>query len=215
MPMPFRLDHANLWAIRDDAVANSWAVVDAGLKTPETIEAWRRILAGPGPLAAARISRVIVSHMHADHLGLAGWLTRKFSCDLWMPEREYLQARAMHAEIGREPPIENIRFYRAAGWTDEQLETYRARYGFYGEMIYSIPQSYRRLEDGAVLRIGDLDWRVITGRGHSPEHACLYSPALRLFISGDQILPRISSNVSVLPIEPGSGSARGLAVFNR
>ena len=141
--------------------------------------------------------------MHADHLGLAGWLTRKFSCDLWMSEREYFHGRAMQAEAGREPPIENIRFYRAAGWSEEDIETYCARHGRYGEMIYQMPRSYRRLQDDDVLRIGGRDWRVITGGGHSPEHACLYCAELKLFISGDQILPSISSNVSVLPIEPG------------
>jgi glyoxylase-like metal-dependent hydrolase (beta-lactamase superfamily II) len=202
MPMPFQLDHANLWAIRDDRSENSWTIVDAGLNTPETIEVWRRLLNGPGPLGGAAISRVIVSHMHPDHLGLAGWLTREFSCELWMSEREYIHGRAMQAEAGRTPSIETVRFYRAAGWSEEEIETYRARYVRRGDMICRMPQSYRRLQDDDLVRIGGSDWRVIVGRGHSPEHACLYCEELKLFISGDQILPSISSNVSVHAIEP-------------
>ena len=202
MPMPFALNHANLWAIRDPGPANSWSLVDAGLKTLDTVNAWRRILTGSGPLGGATISRVIVTHVHADHLGLAGWITRKFGCRLWMPEREYLQGCALQAQAGRMAPDDNIRFYRAAGWTDGDLETYRAQFGMYGEMIYQIPHSYRRLRDGEWIEIGGHTWQIVTGRGHSPEHACLYCPDLKLFLSGDQVLPRISTNVSVLPTEP-------------
>ena len=95
-----------------------------------------------------------------------------------------------------------MRFYRRAGWTADDLATYRARFGGFGRLIHRLPDSFHRLSDGDRIRIGDHDWEVIIGRGHSPEHACLYCPELRLLISGDQVLPRISSNVSVYPTEP-------------
>ncbi len=202
LPMPFALDHANVWAIRDDDATNSWMIVDTGLKTLETVGAWRSILAGSGPLGGAAISRVLVTHMHADHLGLAGWMTRKFGCRLWMPELEYLNGRISTSDSGRETPEDLARFYHAAGWTDEELDGYRTQFGMYGDMTYQLPDSYRRLQEGELVRIGGREWRVMIGRGHSPEHASLYCLDLGLLLSGDQVLPKISTNVSVHAVEP-------------
>jgi glyoxylase-like metal-dependent hydrolase (beta-lactamase superfamily II) len=106
------------------------------------------------------------------------------------------------ADTGREAPEDGIRFFRAAGWDEEAIENYKARFGGFGKAIYQLPDSYRRMSDGDVFEVGGHEWRVVTGNGHSPEHACLWSPKLNLLISGDQVLPRISSNVSVFPTEP-------------
>jgi glyoxylase-like metal-dependent hydrolase (beta-lactamase superfamily II) len=203
--MPFALDHINLWAIRDGAPNDSesgWAIVDTGLQTLETATAWRDLLADSGVLAQSRVTRVLVTHMHPDHIGMAGWMTRRFDCMLWMTRLEYLNCRVLTADTGREAPEDGVRFYRKAGWTEDDIENYRARFGGFGKMIHQLPDSYRRLRDGERFIIGKYEWRVIVGMGHSPEHACLYCPDLQLFISGDQVLPKISSNVSVFPTEP-------------
>ncbi len=146
--------------------------------------------------------------MHPDHVGMAGWLTRKFDVALWMTRLEYLTCRVMTSDTGREAPPEAMHFYRQAGWEEAALETYRARFGGFGKHVHPMPDSFLRLQDGDVLRIGAHEWRVIVGSGHSPEHACLYCPALKLLISGDQVLPRISSNVSVYPTEPEADPMR-------
>jgi glyoxylase-like metal-dependent hydrolase (beta-lactamase superfamily II) len=206
MPMPFALTHINLWAIADeDERGPGWAIVDTGTKTPDTLAAWRALTAPEGPLAqrgSARLTRVIVTHMHPDHVGMAGWLTRKFQCRLWMTRLEYLTCRTLVADTGREAPDEAIRFYAQCGWPEEALDTYRARFGGFGKYMHALPDSFRRLTDGERLRIGAHGWTVVVGRGHSPEHACLVSSELGAMISGDQVLPRISSNVSVFPTEP-------------
>lgn len=197
MPLPFALDHINLYAIDD---GDGWALVDTGIRTDETITHWRSLFASapdPRPL-----SRVFVTHMHPDHIGMAGWLTRKFDCRLWMTRLEYLSCRVLVSDTGREAPDEAIAFYRRAGWSATALESYRARFGNFGNHIYALPDSYQRIQDGQQIRIGKHMWRVIVGNGHSPEHACLYCAELKLLISGDQVLPRISSNVSVYPTEP-------------
>jgi glyoxylase-like metal-dependent hydrolase (beta-lactamase superfamily II) len=164
--------------------------------------AWRTLLGASGPLGSRPVTRVLVTHMHPDHIGMAGWLTRRYDCRLWMTRLEYLQCRVLAADTGREAPEDGVRFFRRAGWTDEDIDTYRARFGGFGKMIHRLPDSYRRLVDGETVRIGANDWRIVIGRGHSPEHACLYCPALDLLISGDQVLPKISSNTSVHPTEP-------------
>jgi len=199
MPLPFSLDHINLWALDD---GDGWAVVDTGTQTPDVLAAWRALLAEGGALAGRPVTRVIATHMHPDHIGMAGWLTRKYDVRLWMTREEYLMCRTLAADTGREAPDDAIRFYRRCGWPEEALDTYRARFGGFGKYLHALPDSYRRLVDGERLAIGAHDWRVVVGRGHSPEHACLVCDGLDLMISGDQVLPRISSNVSVFPTEP-------------
>ncbi|MCK6422676.1 MAG: MBL fold metallo-hydrolase [Aquabacterium sp.] len=207
LPLPFALNHINLWALADeDEHGPGWALVDTGTNTPETLAAWRTLIAPGGPLAAteqgARLTRVIVTHMHPDHVGMAGWLTRKFQCPLWMTRLEYLMCRTLVADSCREAPEEAVTFYRRCGWPEEALDTYRARFGRFAKYLHPPPDSFRRLSDGQRLRIGGHEWRVVIGRGHSPEHACLVDHDRHLLISGDQVLPRISSNVSVFPTEP-------------
>ncbi|MFM8753274.1 MAG: MBL fold metallo-hydrolase [Phenylobacterium sp.] len=197
MPLGGSLAWINVWAIRE---AEGWAIVDTGLGGQSTRESWRKALAGP--LEGLPVTRVFVTHMHPDHIGMSGWMTRKFGCRLWITRLEFLMCRSLSADTGREAPEDALTFYRAAGWDEEALEDYRARFGGFGKSLHALPDSFHRLSDGDVVPIGDHDWRVVVGSGHSPEHACLWCPALKLMISGDQVLPKITSNVSVFPTEP-------------
>jgi glyoxylase-like metal-dependent hydrolase (beta-lactamase superfamily II) len=196
LPMP-ALNHINVWALEDGA---GWTLVDTGMDTPETVSNWQSALSGP--LDARPVVRVICTHMHPDHIGMAGWLTRQHDCRLWTTRLEYVTCRMLVADTGREAPADGVRFYHAAGWDDAALEHYRARFGGFGKAVYALPDSYRRVVDGEELEIGGRSWRAVVGRGHSPEHLCLHCPDLRVLISGDQVLPRITSNVSVFPTEP-------------
>ncbi|WP_322033896.1 MBL fold metallo-hydrolase [Paraburkholderia sp. J76] len=199
LALPVALAHVNVWAIED---GDGWAIVDTGLCLPDSVQAWEALLAGP--LGGRRVTRVFVTHLHADHVGMAGWLTRRFDCPLWMTRVEYLTCRANVADSGREAPADGVRFYRRAGWDESAIEDYRSRFSRSSRMIHPLPDSFVRLEDGARLMIGAFEWRVMVGRGHTPEHACLHSEQSGILISGDQVLPRISSNVSVHPLEPNA-----------
>ena len=203
MPLPFQLDHINLWLFRD---GDAWAVVDTGLGTGDTREAWERTFTGA--MQDLPLSRVIVTHLHPDHVGCAGWLTGRFGIDLWMTREEYMLCRLLAADTGRSAPPRAIAFYRAAGYSESQLDTYRERFGMFGRAISPLPESYRRLYDGLQGPVGDYDWEVVIGSGHSPEHACFFNRELNLFVSGDQVLPSISANVSVYPTEPGANPLR-------
>ena len=199
LPLPFLLNHINVWLLRD---GDGWALVDTGLFTNTTREVWEFVL--EHHLHGAPITRVLVTHLHPDHVGCAGWMVEKFGVDLWMSRDEYLLCRVLVADTGKPAPPAGLRFYTSAGFPPESLDRYAEHFGAFGGVVSALPEAYRRLSDGRSLRIGDHDWEVIIGRGHSPEHACLYCRELNLLISGDQILPTISSNVSVYPTEPAA-----------
>lgn len=195
--MPMSLDHINLWLLEDD---DGWTVVDTCLNLPEARDTWQGLF--DGFMAGKPVVRVICTHMHPDHVGLAGWIVEQHGCELWMSREEFLMCRALVADTGREAPAVALDFYRRAGYTEDNLAQYSKRFGFFGKAVYTLPDSFRRLVDRQTLTIGGRYWQVIVGSGHSPEHACLYCPELKLMIAGDQVLPRISPNVSVFPTEP-------------
>jgi glyoxylase-like metal-dependent hydrolase (beta-lactamase superfamily II) len=197
MVLPFALNHINLWLLED---GDGWTIVDTGLATDETIDAWQKILAGI--VGGRPIKRVIVTHMHPDHIGLAGWLVGKTGASLCISRTEYFHCRYLLDYSHEDAPEEAIRFYQSAGFSDQQMDFYRAHFGRYGEQVRSLPHSFQRLKGGQLVVIGGHQWQVLIGEGHSSEHVCLFCPDLNLLISGDQILPAITSNVSVWPTEP-------------
>jgi glyoxylase-like metal-dependent hydrolase (beta-lactamase superfamily II) len=148
------------------------------------------------------VKRLLATHMHPDHIGLAAWLCRRSGAELWMSRSEYMYCRILLEDSNREAPEVAVNFYQAAGFDEEQLNYYRSKFGAFGSMIRGMPNHYHRLQDNDTFTVNHQQWQVIMGEGHSPEHACLFCPELALFISGDQLLPTISSNVSVWPIEP-------------
>lgn len=228
MPLPFALDHINLWllrdrpagepggesGLRDGIVAHAagtestaaWAIVDCGIADDATRGAWEQVFAGA--LDGLPVSRVIVTHMHPDHIGLAHWLTERWStpareCRLWISSTDVATARlASQSEsgVGGESAA---RFFASHGLTDAtMLEQVRARGRYYANMVPRVPERHRRLLDGMTLAVGGVSWQCIAGYGHAPEHIALYSGELGILISGDMILPRISTNVSVGYSEP-------------
>ena len=169
MPLPFSLKWINLWLLRD---GDGWVIVDTGVATEETRLHWRTIF--DTHLQGLPVKRVLITHMHPDRVGLAGWLTRKFDAQLWMSRLEYLTCRTLVADTGRDAPEVAISFYRAAGWNEDALDTYRVRFGGFGKAVSRLPDAFKRMSDGDRIVIGGRTWHVITGCGHSPEHACLF-----------------------------------------
>lgn len=197
MPLPFALSHINLWLLENDG---SCSIVDTGVGDDDSRDIWRRVIDDIG--TRTRIDRVIVTHLHPDHAGNAGWLCRELEVGLWMTREEYLLCRVLTADTGRDAPSAGIDFYRGAGFPEHALDRYQKMFGMFGRFVSELPESYTRLRDGNVVDISGIDWEIIVGRGHSPEHACLYNASDNVVIAGDQLLPTISSNVSVFPTEP-------------
>ena len=196
LPSPGRFDHVNVYLLRDDG---GWTIVDTGHGDEHTEE----LLAGviERVLKGGPIVRVVCTHMHADHIGLAGWLCRRYGAPLWMSRMEYLAARV---SIADQPPApqEAIDYLVAAGWSETWLDGFRNRYGRLARAVRPLPHAFVRVEDRDDLVIGGRVWRVITGGGHSPEHVCLWQPDLKLFIAGDQAPAKATSAVAVWPSEP-------------
>ncbi len=198
MSLPMKgLDHINLYFLRD---GESWAVVDTGIGSKDSMAIWQDVF--DNHMDGQPVSRVIVTHLHPDHSGLAGWMCRKFGAPLLMTRDEYFLCRLMAADTGNPAPREGIEFYERAGFTHEQIENYKTRFGGFGKAISPMPHGYHRMQDGQSLLIHGREWQIIVGAGHSPEHACLWCPELNVCLTGDQLLPNISSNVSVWPTEP-------------
>lgn len=211
MPLPFALDHINLWLLED---GDAWTMVDCGVNQPSTIELWERYFATAAP--ARPIARLVVTHYHADHVGLAGWHSQRWNVPLWMTEGEYLTSLALYYETPGHHRGSMFDLFRRHGLPESRLEGMKVFSGAYRRLITELPHTFRRIMPEEELSIGGRSWRVITGYGHAPEHASLYCPSLGVMIAGDMMLPRISTNVSVRPVEPdGNPLARFLESIER
>ncbi|MEM7081841.1 MAG: MBL fold metallo-hydrolase [Pseudomonadota bacterium] len=195
--LPMALDHINVWISRSDQQS---VIIDTGINTRTSKETWQTLFSKY--VAPRTLAKVVATHLHPDHVGLAGWLTREHDCELYMTRSEYLLCRTLCFDSSLEIPEEALAFYRAAGITEEQLKLYSSMYGGFGRAVTPLPQSYRRLQEGDTLDLCDETWTILVGNGHSPEHACLFNAERNVLISGDQILPRISSIIAVWPTEP-------------
>ena len=204
MPLPFALNHINLWLLEDDG---GWTIVDTGFALDAVKECWQTVLS---QLAATthggRIVRIIVTHFHPDHLGLAAWLQELSGAPVCMTLGEYLTGHAVWHEIGGHGNQPMLRQFRAHGLDAERCAALERRSGGYNRGVPSLPTRYQRLFAGDHLVIGRHRWQVRVGYGHSPEHAALYSSELGVLISGDMLLPKISTNISVFAVTPMADS---------
>ncbi len=205
MGLPFALDHINLWLLRDEIDARQgWTIVDCGISNDETRAAWESIFASE--LQGLPVLRVIVTHMHPDHMGLADWLTERWGCMMWISATDFNVARMASAGAnGGFGGDSAVQFAKLHGIHDPQtLDKLRQRSGYYQSMVPSVPSRFRRLMDGMDVVIGGHPWQCIAGYGHAPEHMALHAATLGVLISGDMLLPRISTNVMVVELEPES-----------
>ena len=211
MQLPFALNHINLWLLRDElpgegAPVQGWTIVDCGIANDDTQAAWERIFAS-SELGGLPVLRVIGTHMHPDHMGLAHWLTERWNARLWISATDYNAARLASHALAAIGGRNTADFMARHGLVDPQLHAQiSARTNYYANMVPEVPGAYRRLLDGDAVSIGSgtnkAEWVCHVGYGHAPEHMSLHSEKLHVLISGDMVLPRISTNVSVIDFEP-------------
>ncbi|WP_026376007.1 MBL fold metallo-hydrolase [Aestuariibacter salexigens] len=195
MPLPFELNHINLYLLEDN---NGFFIVDTGIGGRRTAEIWSTII----DRLNKPITGVIVTHMHPDHIGQAGALCEAWKVPLYMTAGEYFAARTFRAGAQGATNRPDIEHYRSLGLGEDFLANLSKGGGGYSSSVEPIPVAFTRLYEGRVLTIGEREWQVMIGRGHSPEHACLYCAELGILLSGDHILPAISPNIGVYSTEP-------------
>jgi len=196
-PLPFRLDHVNLYLIEDGP---GFALLDAGIDDAPTRALWERLFAGP--LKGKPLTRVIASHCHPDHIGLAGWLCARFGVELETPQTEYLDALRYRLDPGALAAEPYRNFYLSHGLSAEGTDLLLNRGLHYLRMVSELPRTFRRLMAGEAIRIGGRQFEVLTGAGHSAEQAMLHCREGGFVLCADQVLARISPNISVETIDP-------------
>lgn len=188
-------------------------MVDTGIASESIQGAWQSLW--QGPLSSGPLNRVVVTHMHPDHVGNAAWLIENFcpptnTTRLWMSATDHLAALQACEYTSSQGGEHAAAFFASHGLSDQDcLNKIRLRGGYYQALVPSVPRSHHRLIDGMQFDIGDRRWRCIAGYGHSPEHMALYNERDGLLISGDMLLPTISTNISVYEMEP-DGDPLGL-----
>ena len=197
MPLPFALNHVNLWLVDEP---DGCTLVDCGYGDETTRAIWKGHFATT--LAQRPIRRIIATHCHPDHLGNAAWLSSHFGCTVSMTQGEYLAAHALIAESAGYGQADVRALFARHGMPAAHLASLAARGNHYRRGVPEAPHAFERLIGADRIALGGAEWRVIAGYGHSPEHASLAAPSERLLISGDMLLPRISTNVAVWPGEP-------------
>lgn len=197
MPLPFALDHINLWLLAD---GNGWTLVDTGYADVRTRALWEQHFAAT--LVGRSITRIVATHCHPDHLGNAAWLAQRFGCPVTMSHGEFLAAHAIIDERASHGPADTCRLFAMHGIDGADLAAMQARGNTYRNGVPEAPPAFERLVDGDRLAVGGEHWHALSGYGHSSEHLSLFAPAHHVLISGDMLLPRISTNVSVWPSDP-------------
>ena len=197
LALPFLLDHVNIYLIED---GDGWSLIDTGLGDAATERAWGQLLAGA--LRAHPINRIIVTHFHPDHVGSAGWLLKRFDVPLYMSATEYLLSLNMHLDPGALEAEHYRNFYRSHGLDEATTQNVVTKGHEYLRIVSGLPKTYRRLIAGDVLRLGGRQFEVLTGGGHSPEQVMLLCRDDKLFFAADQVLAKITPNVSVAAVDP-------------
>ena len=198
LPLPMVLDHVNVYALDD---GDGWTVVDTGMSSRKSRAIWESLLAGP--LAGRPVRRVVVTHHHPDHVGLAGWFQSEHGTELLTTRTAWLFARMLTLDEQDRPLPETLAFWRRAGMDPEILAERAAERPFnFADMVWPMPLGFRRVKQGDVVEMGGRRWDVHVGNGHAPEHATFWSRDDALVLTGDQILPSISSNLGVYATEP-------------
>ena len=197
MPLPMALDHINLYLLEDD---EGWWIVDTGMKWGEVQRYWQTIF--DHELGGKPVIGVFVTHMHPDHIGQAGWICDRFKIPLHISFGEYFSACTLSKITADDLDWSTEQYFRRVGFDDDFFIQMKSNFHGFGSVVEKIPSTFIRMEEGSEYCIAGRQWRVVIGRGHSPEHACLYCEALGVMLSGDQIIPKITSNVGVMPSEP-------------
>jgi len=194
MPLPIALNHINLWLLEGD---KGWTIVDSGMSNDESKEIWvnlfERLFKGK------TLEKLLITHMHLDHSGLAGWLSDYWKVDPYFTEKEYHETQILSKGLEKSQELIALDFYKSCGYDDASIKRYLERVNLRKTLVTPLNRGYKKIENKDTVFLGNTEWEIVIAKGHSPEHACLYSKENNIFICGDVLLPRITPNISVRP----------------
>lgn len=203
LALPFRLDHVNVYFLEDD---DGWYIFDTGIANRETKAAWHTLL--NGPMAGLRIKGLIVTHHHPDHIGLAGWLCETLDVPMLTSRTSFLSCMTFAHSPSVLEASEYSRFYARHGMSPEIAALVSTQGHDYLRMLSLPPHTYSRLHAGQQLTIGGRRFDVLTGDGHCSEQVMLHAPEYGILLAADQVIEKITPNISVMAFEP-SGDPLG------
>jgi glyoxylase-like metal-dependent hydrolase (beta-lactamase superfamily II) len=209
MPLPYALDHINLWLAEDD---DGWTLIDCGIKNDQVMDIWRQFFSNT--FAKKPLSRIVCTHCHPDHMGLAGWLAAEWDAVFVTTRGEWGMGRLLSLEGAYDPGLYQ-RHFLENGCGAEFAAAGAQRFSSTYQIYSPVPSSFTCLRAGSTVHMGGADWRIIVGLGHTIEQACLYSESLNILIAGDQILPRITPAIILQSHEPTGNPLHDFLDSNR
>jgi glyoxylase-like metal-dependent hydrolase (beta-lactamase superfamily II) len=199
MALPFALNHINLWLIRD---TKGWTAVDSGIANDATRHCWNNILGHPD--LHDGLNKVVITHYHPDHMGNASWLSKKMDAPVWISKQEFETGKSVHRASEGYDPGSVSRFFQLNGLPKDQADLAAQKGAHYPQLVDELPENPNTLKDKQTLDMGHAIWETMEGTGHSPEHMALFNASNKVLISGDMLLPKITTNVAVYPSHPAS-----------
>ncbi len=200
VPLPFVLNHVNCWLLDDETHDGAMTLIDTGADKPETRALWDEVLNSLP--SGKKVVRLIGTHGHPDHIGLAGWIVDKLGVPLHMTLAEWLAPQVWREE-GANPMRPATRaFFLSHGLSEEVVTTMDKAREQAPFRNYPLPANFLRMRDGDSITFGGRQWEVLVNGGHADEHASFYCKKDGILIAGDQILSRISPVVGVFPSQP-------------
>ena len=203
MPLPIALNHINLWLLEGD---EGWTIVDSGMATEESKTVWKNIFTNV--FKTKPLEKIVITHMHLDHSGLAGWLTNEWDIEPYFTKKEFNETLKISKGMNPEQQKITLDYYKKCGYDEESQQHFIERIGYRKTLVTNLKSNFQELKDQQTPQLSDGIWKIILAEGHSPAHACLYSEQKNVFICGDVLLPRITPNVSVNPAHPDSNPLR-------
>lgn len=194
MPLPFALDHVNCWLLGDPG---SQVLIDTGVNDKNTRDNWQDLFHDIGQWP----EHLLVTHFHPDHMGLAGWIGEKIAGELLGSDIEINTAITLYGIESEDYESIYAKWYSCNGLPQSTCDAVRSNGNTYKGKVFSLPEKarWRLLTDGQKVKLAGRDYRVIVGRGHAPDMIMLYREDDHVLIAADQVLPRITPNVSVMP----------------
>jgi glyoxylase-like metal-dependent hydrolase (beta-lactamase superfamily II) len=193
LPMPFELRHVNVYLVRD---GEAFTLIDTGLQTDESRQALEAKL-DELQVSLKRIRRILITHIHPDHFGLAAELRRRSGAELVIHRLEVALMEPRYARA--EDLVHEVAAWLSKNGVPSKEAEFIKSASMAAREFVSVVEPDTLLEGSERVPVEGGALIVTWTPGHSPGHCCFYWPERRLLFSGDHLLPKISPNIGLHP----------------